>query len=93
MTEIFLARYLKINGLMLMDVSLPYWRLSFFYFVYFSSLAGLSPYFGLFLTKIGCDPRQIGELTAIILFTKLIAPNIWSWLGDCRNILFYRHFY
>lgn len=69
-----------------MDVSLPYWRLSFFYFVYFSSLAGLSPYFGLFLTKIGCEPRQVGELMAIILFTKLIAPNIWSWIGDSTGL-------
>lgn len=65
-----------------MDVTLPYWRLSFFYFVYFASLAGLSPYFGLYLSKLGFDPRQIGELTAIILLTKLIAPNIWSWVGD-----------
>jgi len=65
-----------------MDIPLPYWRLSFFYFVYFAALAGLSPYFGLYLTKLGFDPRQIGELTAIILFTKLIAPNLWSWIGD-----------
>jgi len=65
-----------------MDIPVPYWRLSFFYFVYFASLAGLSPYFGLYLTKLGFDPRQVGELTAIILFTKLIAPNIWGWVGD-----------
>jgi len=65
-----------------MDIPLPYWRLSFFYFAYFASLAGLSPYFGLYLTKLGFDARQIGELTAIILFTKLIAPNFWSWIGD-----------
>ncbi|MEZ5672452.1 MAG: MFS transporter [Thiotrichaceae bacterium] len=65
-----------------MDVTLPYWRLSFFYFVYFASLAGLSPYFGLYLSKLGFDPRQIGELTAIILLTKLVAPNIWGWIGD-----------
>lgn len=69
-----------------MDASLPYWRLSFFYFVYFSSLAGLLPYFGLFLTKVGCDPRQLGELSAITSFTKVVAPNIWSWIGDSTGL-------
>lgn len=69
-----------------MDASLPYWRLSFFYFVYFASLAGLVPYFGLFLTKIGCDPRQIGELAAITAFTKVVAPNIWGWVGDSTGL-------
>lgn len=61
---------------------LPYWRLSGFYFFYFALLGALVPFWGLFLQGRGFDPIEIGELMAILMATKVIAPNIWGWLGD-----------
>ncbi|MDH5392031.1 MAG: MFS transporter [Gammaproteobacteria bacterium] len=60
----------------------PYWRLSAFYLVYFSALGVLVPYWGLYLQSLGFDARQIGELIAIIMATKIVAPYIWGWIGD-----------
>lgn len=62
--------------------SLPYWRLSSFYFFYFALLGALVPYWGLFLNNRGFDAIAIGELMAILMATKIVAPNIWGWLGD-----------
>lgn len=59
-----------------------YWRLSGFYFFYFATLGALIPYWGLYLKSLGFGPVQIGELVAIILATKIIAPNIWGWIAD-----------
>jgi PPP family 3-phenylpropionic acid transporter len=59
-----------------------YWRLSAFYFFYFASLGGLLPYWSLYLHTIGFDAQAIGELIAISLATKIIAPNIWGWIAD-----------
>ncbi|MEK7991627.1 MAG: MFS transporter [Thiotrichaceae bacterium] len=61
---------------------IPYWRLSNFYFFYFASLGALMPFWGLYLQNIGFNSRQIGELVALLLVTKLVAPNIWGWLAD-----------
>ena len=60
----------------------PYWRLSGFYFFYFASLAVLVPYWGLYLQWEGFSAREIGELTAILLATRIVAPNIWGWIAD-----------
>ena len=40
------------------------------------------PYWGLYLRDEGFTPGQIGELMAIIMATKIIAPNLWGWLAD-----------
>jgi len=61
---------------------MPYWRLSSFYFFYFALLGALVPYWGLFLKNRGFDAVEIGQLMAILMATKIIAPNIWGWLGD-----------
>jgi PPP family 3-phenylpropionic acid transporter len=61
---------------------MPYWRLSGFYFFYFAVLGGLVPYWGLYLQSLGFDPAQIGELMAVLMATKVIAPNIWGWIAD-----------
>ena len=61
---------------------MPYWRLSSFYFFYFSVLGALVPYWGLFLQNRGFDAVAIGELMAILMATKVVAPNVWGWLGD-----------
>jgi PPP family 3-phenylpropionic acid transporter len=59
-----------------------YWRLSGFYFFYFGSIGALMPYWSLYLHHVGFDAKAIGELIAIIMATKIIAPNIWGWLAD-----------
>jgi len=61
---------------------MPYWRLSGFYLFYFAALGALLPYWGLYLKSIGFDAKAIGSLFAIIMGTKIIAPNIWGWIAD-----------
>lgn len=60
----------------------PYWRLSGFYFFYFASLGVFVPYWGLYLQDLGFSADEIGELTAIFLGMRIIAPYIWSWIAD-----------
>ena len=59
-----------------------YWRLSAFYFFYFAALGALIPYWGLYLKSLGLDVTQIGQLIAILLATKIVAPNVWGWIAD-----------
>ena len=59
-----------------------YTRLSGFYLFYFAVLGALVPYWSLYLKAQGFGAAQIGELTAILMATKLIAPNIWGWIAD-----------
>ena len=61
---------------------MPYWRLSSFYFFYFAALGALMPYWGLFLQSKGFDALAIGSLMALLMATKIVAPNLWGWLGD-----------
>lgn len=62
--------------------TLPYWRLSGFYFFYFAALGALIPYWGLYLKSLGFSEADIGELIAIIMATKIVAPNVWGWIAD-----------
>jgi PPP family 3-phenylpropionic acid transporter len=59
-----------------------YWRLSGFYLFYFASLGALIPYWGLYLKSLGFGAVEIGELVAIIMATKIVAPNVWGWIAD-----------
>ncbi len=61
---------------------MPYWRLSGFYFFYFTSLGALLPYWGLYLKSQGFSVADIGSLMAILMATKIISPNIWGWVAD-----------
>jgi PPP family 3-phenylpropionic acid transporter len=61
---------------------LPYWRLSGFYFCYFATLGAFLPFWSLYLKQIGFSAAEIGELTGMLLATKIIAPYLWSWLAD-----------
>lgn len=60
----------------------PYWRLSGFYFAYFAALGAILPYWSLYLQSIEFDAKAIGQLTAILVASKIIAPNLWAWLAD-----------
>ena len=62
--------------------SVPYWRLSGFYFFYFATLGCFIPYWGLYLKGIGFSPIEIGELSAFLVGTKIVAPLIWGWIAD-----------
>jgi PPP family 3-phenylpropionic acid transporter len=59
-----------------------YWRLSGFYWFYFASLGALLPYWGPYLESIGFGPAQIGELTAVLMATRIVAPNLLGWVAD-----------
>ncbi len=61
---------------------LPYWRISSFYAFYFASLGALIPYLSLYLQSLDFSAQHIGEIMAIIMATRIIAPNLWSWLAD-----------
>lgn len=62
--------------------SLPYWRLSGFYLFYFALLGATAPFLGLYFAHLGFSPARIGELVAIPMLMRCIAPNLWGWLGD-----------
>jgi len=63
-------------------MTVPYWRLSAFYFFYFAILGCFLPFWSLYLKQSGFDATEIGELTALLVSTKIIAPNLWGWLAD-----------
>jgi PPP family 3-phenylpropionic acid transporter len=65
-----------------MNGALPYWRLSGFYFFYFSLLGATAPFLALYFDHLGFSAARIGELIAIPMLMRCIAPNIWGWLGD-----------
>ena len=57
-------------------------KLSLFYWFYFAVLGALAPFWGLYLQKLGFNAAQIGELIAVLMATKIIAPNLWGYLAD-----------
>ena len=59
-----------------------YWRLSGFYLFYFASLGALIPYWSLYLESLHFSVTEIGQLVAILMATKIVAPNIWGWISD-----------
>lgn len=59
-----------------------YWKHSGFYLFFFASVGAFMPYWSVYLQEIGFPPEQISALIAIILGTKVIAPNVWGWLAD-----------
>lgn len=61
---------------------MPYWRLSNFYFFYFALLGAVAPFMPLYLEYLGFSPARIGELLALPMLMRCLAPNLWGWLGD-----------
>jgi PPP family 3-phenylpropionic acid transporter len=64
---------------------MPYWRLSSFYFFYFAALGALVPFWGLYLQDRGFSPLAIGQLMAVLMATKIVAPYVWGWMADRRG--------
>jgi len=61
---------------------MPYWRLSTFYFFYFSSLGTLIFYWSVYLESLGFSRQESGELIAILAATKIVSPMVWGWIAD-----------
>ena len=59
-----------------------YQRLSAFYFFFFAALGAFVPYWSLYLKSLGFSSVEIGELMAIVMASKLVAPLILGWLSD-----------
>jgi PPP family 3-phenylpropionic acid transporter len=59
-----------------------YWRLSNLYLWFFAALGVFMPYWALYLQDQGFAYLEIALLMATIQGTKIIAPNLWGWLGD-----------
>ena len=53
--------------------SLPYWRLSGFYFLFFLTLGAFMPYWSPYLKSLGMNAEEIGILSAIIVFNKIFS--------------------
>ncbi|MCH8499050.1 MAG: MFS transporter [Marinobacter sp.] len=62
-----------------------YWRLSNLYFWFFALLGALVPYWSLYLEGRGFSYIEIATLMATIQLTKVVAPNLWGWLGDATG--------
>nr|WP_214658373.1 MFS transporter [Pseudomonas folii] len=61
---------------------MPYWRLSSFYVFYFALLGSTAPFLPLYFSHLGFSSARIGELVAIPMLMRCLAPNVWGWLGD-----------
>jgi PPP family 3-phenylpropionic acid transporter len=64
---------------------MSYWRLSGFYFFYFAVLGALVPYWGLYLQSVGFTPADIGTLMALLMVSRIVAPNVWAYIADHRE--------
>ncbi|MET0356156.1 MAG: MFS transporter, partial [Cellvibrio sp.] len=45
-------------------------------------VGSLTPYWGVYLKSLGYSSKDVGVIGAIILGTRIIAPNFWGWLAD-----------
>jgi PPP family 3-phenylpropionic acid transporter len=52
------------------------------YLFYFGALGILIPYWAPYLREIGLAPVQIGQIMAVYLGWRLLAPTAWGWLAD-----------
>ncbi|QAX82127.1 MFS transporter [Candidatus Pseudomonas adelgestsugas] len=63
-------------------IALPYWRLSSFYLFYFALLGATAPFLALYFDYLGFSSARIGELLAIPMLMRCVAPSLWGWLSD-----------
>ncbi len=45
-------------------------------------LGAIVPFWGLYLESLGFSAGEIGSLMAVLMGTRIIAPNLWGWLAD-----------
>ncbi|KUJ71903.1 MFS transporter [Thiomicrospira sp. WB1] len=70
-----------------MSQSAPFYRqaypkLSAFYLVYFMLFGALIPYISLYYQSLSFSAIEIGQLMAVFIGTKIVAPNLLGWLAD-----------
>ncbi|SEQ88672.1 MFS transporter, PPP family, 3-phenylpropionic acid transporter [Azotobacter beijerinckii] len=85
MLEVLAIAALDPGYCQIMTPALPYWRLSGFYFFYFALLGATAPFFSLYFDHLGFSAARIGELLAIPMLMRCLAPNLWGWLGDASG--------
>jgi PPP family 3-phenylpropionic acid transporter len=52
------------------------------YFFFFSILGIMVPYLGVFFDSRGFNAQEIGFLLAILMATRIVAPNVWAAVAD-----------
>ncbi|MDH3400881.1 MAG: MFS transporter [Chromatiales bacterium] len=52
------------------------------YLFYFGALGILIPFWAPYLRDLGLDPVQIGQIMAVYLAWRLVAPTAWGWMAD-----------
>lgn len=62
--------------------TVPYWRLSAFYFFYFAFVGAMAPFWGLYLHSLAFNALQIGVLMSLLQVMRIFAPNVWGHLAD-----------
>ncbi len=62
--------------------TVPYWRLSGFYFFYFAFIGAMAPYWGLYLKSLGFAAFEIGVLMSLLQVMRILAPNVWGHIAD-----------
>lgn len=62
--------------------TVPYWRLSGFYFFYFAFVGAMAPYWGLYLQSLAFSAFQIGVLMSLLHVMRIFAPNVWGHIAD-----------
>ncbi len=59
-----------------------YPRLASFYFFFFATLGAFVPYWSIYLQSLQFSPAEIGELMAIVMASKIVAPYFLGWISD-----------
>jgi PPP family 3-phenylpropionic acid transporter len=59
-----------------------YPRLSAFYLCYFGAIGVLVPFFSFYLQHEGFSAVAIGQLMAIPMAMRILAPGLWGWAAD-----------
>ncbi|MFO1495458.1 MAG: MFS transporter [Lysobacterales bacterium] len=65
--------------------SIPYWRLSAFYFAYLGALGAFSPYFAPYLETRGLSAFEISVVMSLWYATRIYAPSLWGSLSARAN--------
>lgn len=70
---------------MILDAGPPYRRLASFYFFHYAALGALVPYWSLYMLGRGFNAVETGQVMALILAGRVVAPTIWGWVADLRG--------
>ena len=68
-------------------MSVPYWRLSGFYGLYFALIGCIVPFWGIYLQHRSFSAADIGLLLALFSAVRIVAPNIWASLRDRKSVV------